>query len=417
MSDTEAVVIGAGPFGVSISAHLSALGIDHLVVGRPMDTWRTHMPDGMIMKSEPYASTIASPAGKHRVADYCGTHGLDYVDRVGPETRKRFLDYADWYTEQLVPDVRDQRVTGVATVDGGFRVMFADAAPVTARQVIVATGVLPYQHIPAEVAGMPEELVTHTSQHHDLSKFRGRRVAVVGAGQSALETAALLHEAGVSVQVISRSSALKWNEPNPRQLSWHQHITRPVTPLCEGWHCAFWNSPQAFRRLPANFRMKAALSVLGPSGSWWLRDRVEGVVDVLTGCHIREAVAQGNGVRLVLDGPGQSVVDADHLIAGTGFRVDIARLPFLPESLRAAIATFKGHPVVSRAGQASVPGLYFAGAPTVLSIGPSARFIAGTHTLAALLAKAVQRRARAAGQDSGTERQQPAQVPQDAHSF
>ena len=128
MFDTEAFVIGAGPFGLSISAYLSALGVDHLVAGRPMNTWRSHMPDGMLMKSEPYASTIASPDGRYDVAAYCEARGLDYVDRVGPLTRERFLDYADWYTKRLVPDVLDDTVTEVARVDGGFRVSFAAAS-------------------------------------------------------------------------------------------------------------------------------------------------------------------------------------------------------------------------------------------------------------------------------------------------
>ena len=181
-----------------------------------------------------------------------------------------------------------------------------------------------------------------------------------------------------------------------------------MTQLCEGWRCAFLNTPRAFRMLPESTRIVKARKVLGPSGSWWLKDRVDGVVDVTTGHRIREAVAHGSGVRLVLDGPGQSQVDADHVIAGTGFRVDLARLPFLPQQLRSAIKTLNGHPVVSRNGETSVPGLYFAGAPTVLSIGPSARFIAGTHTLSALLAKSVARRARAARKESKHERRQVA---------
>ena len=402
--DTEVVVIGAGPFGLSISAHLTALGVDHLVVGRPMDTWRAHMPDGMMLKSEPYASAIASPAGEHNLAAYCESHGLDYVDRVGPVSRELFLDYTAWYAKQLVPDVREESVTEVTPVDGGFRVSFANAVPVSARHVVVATGVLPYQHIPAGLAGLPAGLATHTAQHQDLGQFKGRKVAVIGAGQSALETAALLHEQGASVQVIARGPALTWAEVNPAQLSPLGHIKRPVTRLCEGWRCAFFNSPSAFRRLPESTRILKARQVLGPSGSWWLRERVEGVVEVTTGHHIREAVAHGSGVRLVLDGPGRMLVDADHVIAGTGFRVDLARLPFLPEHLRSVVKTVNGHPLVSRTGETNVPGLYFAGAHTVLSIGPSSRFIAGTHTLAAVLARSVARRAQAGSKETSPSR-------------
>jgi thioredoxin reductase len=391
VSTNEALIIGAGPFGVSISAHLRHLGVDHQIVGRPMDTWRAHMPPGMMLKSEPYASEIASPRGGYDVGAYYKTRGYDYVNRAVAVPLDRFLGYADWYVKQLVPDVRDVTAAEISPADGGFRVAFSDADPVTARKVVIATGVLPYANIPAELSGLPAGLVTHTSEHHDLTRFRGRRVAVVGAGQSALETAALLHEAGADVTIIARIPAIAWIEPNPPTLSRLGHIRRPVVKLCEGWHCAFWNSPTAFRRLPQDMRVEKARTVLGPNGSAWLKSRVDGVIETLTGCRVREAVPQGDGVRLHLDGRKQTAIDVDHVVAGTGFRIDLARLPFLPDSLRAQIATVNGYPVVSRAGESTVPGLYFVGAPAAVSNGPASRFIAGTHTMAAKVARSAAR--------------------------
>jgi thioredoxin reductase len=392
VSSSEVLIIGAGPFGVSISAHLRGLGVDHQIVGRPMDTWRAHMPIGMFLKSEPYASEIASPKGGYDLAAYYKLRGLEYIDRAVPVSLDRFLGYADWYIEQLVPDIRDVTAAEVSPVNGAFRVMFEDAEPVTARSVVVATGVLPYAYIPAEMSGLPSDLVTHTREHHNLERFQGRRVAVVGAGQSALETAALLHEAGAQVTIVARIPRIIWIDPNPATLSRLGHIRRPVTKLCEGWHCAFWNNPTAFRRLPQDMRITKARTVLGPNGSAWLKERVDGVIDTLTGYRVREAVPHGSGVRLVLDGRKQSTLDVDHVVAGTGFRVDPARLPFLPDALRKRIATLNGFPVVSRAGESTVPGLYFVGAPTAVSNGPSARFIAGTHNTAGKLARSVARR-------------------------
>jgi hypothetical protein len=388
---TNVLVIGAGPLGLSISAHLRALRVEHCTVGRPMDTWRSHMPAGMRLKSEPYASEIAAPQAGYDVEAYCRSRGQDYVDRQIPLNLDQFLGYADWYTKALVPDVREVTVTDIARADGEFRIAFADHEPMAARRVVVATGVLPYAHLPSALAGLPSDLVSHSSSAPEPGTFRGRRVAVVGAGQSALEAAALLHEAGSGVQLIVRGQAIRWLAPNPAELGRLGHIRRPTTKLCEGWHCAFWNTPRAFRMLPRDLRISKARSVLGPSGAWWLKDRVEGVIDVLTAHDVKGAVAAGSSVQLLLDGPERSSLDVDHVIAGTGFRIDLSQLAFMPDSLRAQIAVINGYPVLSRSCESSIRGLYFVGAPATVSLGPSMRFIAATHNVAARVAHAVAR--------------------------
>jgi FAD-dependent urate hydroxylase len=391
MRASEVVVIGAGPFGLSISTHVRGRGIDHLIVGRPMDTWRSHMPAGMYLKSEPYGSDMSCPDAGYDLAGYCRSERIGGIRRGVPLPLERFLDYADWYIKQLVPDVSDVTATEVKAVNGRFQVAFADAEPVAARSVVIATGVLPYRFMPAELSGLPPEFLSHTSDHREFDRFRGRRVAVVGAGSSALETAALLHEAGGEPHLIVRC---------PDSPVWGTRAL-PLTPirrirnnkLCEGWKCPFWNSPAAFRRLPQAVRAEKARTVLGPLGAWWLRDRVEGVVDILGETHVRGVEPSGSGVRVLLEGPGRSSLEVDHVIAGTGFRIDLSRLTYLPDELRARISTFSGYPVLNRAGESTVPGLYFVGAPAAFSLGPSMRFIAGTHNVARQFVRSVARRA------------------------
>jgi FAD-dependent urate hydroxylase len=397
MRSSEVVVIGAGPFGLSISTHLRARGIDHLIVGRSMDTWRSHMPAGMYLKSEPYGSDMSCPQSGYDLDGYCRSERIDGVGRGNPLSLERFLDYCDWYIKQLVPDVSDVTATEVKAVDGGFQVAFADAEPVAARSVVIATGVLPYRYIPTELSALPPELLSHTSDYDQFDSLRGRRVAIVGAGSSALETAALLHEAGGEPHLIVRC---------PDSPVWGTRAL-PLTPitrlrnnkLCEGWKCPIWDSPSAFRLLPQSVRAEKARTVLGPLGAWWLKDRVMGVVDILNETHVRSVEPSGSGVLMQLEGPGRSSLEVDHVIAGTGFRMDLARLTYLTDDLHARLSTYSGYPVLNRAGESTVPGLYFVGAPAAFSLGPSMRFIAGTHNIARQLAGSVAR--RSSGKRSG----------------
>jgi len=357
-----------------------------------MDTWRNHMPVGMYLKTEPYGSDMSSPQAGYDLEGYCRKERIDGVGRGIPLPIETFLDYSDWYIKHQVPDVSDVTATEIRAVNGGFRVSFADAEPVAAKNVVIATGILPYRYIPPQLSGLPSELVSHTTDHHRLDRFAGRRVAVVGGGSSAFEAAALLHEAGCEVQLVVRGTDPPLWSGRPKPMT--PLVRLQISRLCEGsWRCQLWNSPTAFRLLPQSIRVEKGRTASGP-GAWWLKDRV-GVVEMLRKTSVQRAEASGSGVRLLLDSPTRSSLEVDHVIAGTGFRIDIARLAYLPEELRARIGTIDGFPVLTRAGESTVPGLYFAGAPASFDLGPSMRFLAGTYKLPAPLARSVARRAKA----------------------
>jgi hypothetical protein len=155
-------------------------------------------------------------------------------------------------------------------------------------------------------------------------------------------------------------------------------------------------------------RVTKARTVLGPAGAAWLKHRVEGVVEVHAGRQVVKAEPHGSRVRLELDGhPG--TVEVDHVIAGTGFRIDVANLGFLPPDLQAKVETLNGFPVLSRACESTVPGLYFVGAPATVSLGPSQRFLAGTHNTVRQLTRSLARRLSSAGAETADSRIKAAQ--------
>jgi len=393
MKDTVDVAIaGAGPYGLSLGAHLRAAGVNFRQFGLVMSLWRNKMPKGMFLKSQGFASNLSDPAGTHTLEAFCAATGRTYARYGLPVPLDTFVAYGQWFQAELVPDLEQTLVSGITPRDGGFELELENGDTVPARQVVVAVGVEHFPYLPKQFAELPGEVCTHASQHTDLADFSGRRVVVVGGGQSALETAALLHETGADVQVAVRKPAVAWNA---RPLDPHrpllQRLREPEAGLGSGYGTWLYsNHPGLFRRLPQSTRIYRARTALGPAGASWLRGRVEGEFPVLTGHNVRSARVDGEGIRITLAGSGgEREVTADHLIAATGYRPDLGRLRFIGDSLRPAIRTVAKTPAVDKDYQSSVPGLYFAGPGVAPTFGPVMRFVFGSdhaaHTLAARL--------------------------------
>ncbi|MFD8758711.1 FAD-dependent oxidoreductase [Streptomyces mirabilis] len=387
-------VIGAGPFGLSTAAHLRARGIPVRVFGEPMVSWRDHMPEGMLLKSTPAASSLDAPQPGHTLADYCDAAGIRRLvtdeDIIPVET---FIAYGEWFQQQLVPELERVRVVSVDRRGSeGFELKLDSGESFTARAVVVATGLYGLAHLPPELGGAaadgptPTGPVSHSSQHHDLARFSGKELIVVGAGQSALETAALAAEAGAQVRVVSRGRGrVAFGAP-----PWKQPKLRPESPFGRAWSLwALSYYPHPYRYLPAEARHYLVRRVLGPLGAWWLRDRFEGKVEVseVSGI-VRADVSDGRPVLSLQTLGGRSEeLAADHVIAATGYRVDIAAMDFLGHELRTALAVSRGTPKLGAGYCSSVPGLYFTGLPAAASYGPVMRFVCGTEFASPRLAR------------------------------
>jgi cation diffusion facilitator CzcD-associated flavoprotein CzcO len=392
MSDTvDVAVVGAGPYGLALAAHLRTAGVDYRHFGIPMRLWQAAMPKGMFLKSQGFASNICDPDGTHTLEAFCKATSHPYASYGLPVSLENFVNYGQWFQAERGLVIEETTITDITPRGGGFELTVGGVERVVARKVVVAIGVEHFGYVPEPLSGLPAELCTHSSVHQDLATFNGQEVIVVGAGQSALETAALLQENGASVQVLVRKSAVAWNgEPLAPDRPLLQRLREPESGLGSGWATWFYsNHPDLFRRLPSKTRVYRARTALGPAGANWLRPRVEGQIPVLLGHAVTSATAQDGRVRLGVTRSGQSgrELEADHVIAATGYRTDLSRLQFLPETLRSRLQTLNGSPVVSGEYQSSVPGLYFIGPAVAPTMGPVMRFVFGTWHAAPVVAR------------------------------
>jgi thioredoxin reductase len=374
-------IIGAGPYGLSVAAHLRRSGVPFRIFGRPMDSWRAHMPKGMMLKSDGFASNIYDPESAFTLGQFCAERGIEYADAGVPVRLDTFSAYGLAFRDRMVPELEDKLVTSVNRLSDGFLLQLEDGETVLARSVVLAVGITHFDYVPEKLAHLPAEFLSHSARHHEVEPFRGRDVVVIGGGSSALDLAGLMHEAGANVQLVSRRAELKFHsQPTGKPRSHWQQIRHPQSGLGPGMRSRFFaNSPTAFHYLPERLRVEAVRRTLGPSGGWFIRDKVVGKVPLHLGCTPQSAEVQNGGVRLRVrsaDGSEREIV-TEHVVAATGYRVDLERLKFLNPEIRASLKALNGAPVLSSSFESSIPGLYFVGVAAANSFGPVMRFAFG----------------------------------------
>lgn len=390
---TDVAVIGAGPYGLSIAAHLAARNVPFRIFGKPMSTWREHIPTNTFLKSFGFASNLYEPSGEFTLARFCEEEGIRYSDVIDPVAIETFVRYGLEFQRRFVPMLEDTNITSVRQSAQGFILTTETGGFVHARRVVLATGITHFAYIPPLFTGLPAGKFSHSSEHHDLSRFAGQTIAVIGGGASAADTAGLLREAGATVHWISRRPKIDFHEPpgtEPRP--WGQRLSKPRSGLGQGWRallCAQY--PLLFHSMPEDFRVRAVSSVNGPAPGWFSRSKVEGLVTMHLSTQISLLSSVNDSVHLRFASTNQKLTEqelwVDHVIAATGYRPDADRLTFLDASLRSRLKRAQDAASVDRNFESSIPGLYLVGLASAHNFGPLCRFAYGAKFTAQRLGK------------------------------
>lgn len=388
--DLDIAIIGAGPYGLSVGTHLKAKGFRVRVFGEPMEFWATKMPEGMLLRSPRIASNISDPDHAFTLDAYENVSGLE---PAAPVPIKTFIEYGRWFRHQLGADLDTQRVNRIGRDSAGFRLLLSDGQAIRSERVVIAAGIGPFCRKPPQFAELPSSLVSHCYEGQVLKEFRGKRVAVIGAGQSALESAALLHEAGAEVEIIAKITQLRW-------IGMHGWLHRmgPITAMLYSSHdvgplgiSRLVAAPRLVNRIPLRLRDKIRRRAVRPAGSRWLPERLKDV-KISTARTVQSAVPMREYASLRLDDGSQREVD--HVLLGTGYDVNISRYDFLSPELVKNVEQLDGYPKLTSGFCSSIPGLHFIGATAARSFGPLLYFVAGTKFASETLTSYIVRRNR-----------------------
>jgi cation diffusion facilitator CzcD-associated flavoprotein CzcO len=379
----DVAVIGAGPHGLATAAHLRAAGMDVRVFGEVMGFWRHNMPVGMVLRSERPGSHIPDPNDTLTLERFEAKLGRVFPPRMALDD---YVAYGTWFQQQAVPEVDSRKVRRVETLGSSFRMTLEDGELVDAKRVVMATGLEAFASRPSAFDRIPLEIAMHSSQVRDPAEFAGRSVVVIGAGQSALESAALLHEAGADVEVLVRRPEVRFlsGRNRLRDTPFHILVYPPgeVGPPGVNWIIQL---PDLYRSLPMGWQRWVTRQVT-PVGSAWLKSRLA-TVRTTAARSVASATESAGRLQLVLDDGNKREVD--RVVLATGYRVNLDQHPVLAPALASSLQRLNGSPLLERGLEASVPGLHFVGAAAAASFGPLMRFVAGAGYAARAVTRSI----------------------------
>ena len=372
------LIIGAGPFGLALSAWARHQGVQHIVLGEAMEFWKKHMPRGMLLRSG--FDWHLDPLNEHTFEHFLATRNLTPA-QAGPISLDLYLEYCEWFRRAKGIEPHTDRVHQLDMTDDGLAATLESGDTILAENVILALGFRHFVNVPDPYPAMfPPERMTHTCEAVDLSRYAGRRVLIIGGRQSAFEWAALLNEQGAA------SVALSYRHSTP---AFTQSDWTWIQPLIDG----MVENPGWYRRLSPAEKQQVDQRQWGEGRlklEPWLGPRLESdrirLFPETTVVSAREEPGGSLEVRLS-DGTELSI---DQVILATGYKVNVARFPLLARgNLLPRLEVSNGYPVLDEQLQSSVPGLFFTSMCALQDFGPFFGFTVAVRTSAKLIGAAL----------------------------
>ncbi|WP_176483717.1 NAD(P)-binding domain-containing protein [Bacillus sp. FJAT-45066] len=357
----DLIIIGSGPFGISLGAHAVANNLTYKLFGYPMDFWKNKMPQDMFIRTPHEFVSFSDQRDELTIQQFSEETGTELMT---PLPRPIFVDYANWFAKRAGVEFTPELITQVDYTDGRFTVISETGDTYTAKNVIVATGVEHYKYLPNFLKELPSQFVSHTSGYTSFSEFKGKKVVVLGSGQSAWEAAGLLYREGAEVELVYRKEG-----PNYAGSRENEIALRDVGDI-------FYNLPLEEK--------KPGWGQSQGSVAHFLKPYVEGLVPQNANSVI-EKIEQVNDeeARLLLSDGTEKIVN--HIIAATGFHINVDKVPFFNQEILTLLDRENGFaqfPKLNESFESSLPGLYFAGPLSSHSHGPTFRFILGLRKTA-----------------------------------
>jgi FAD-dependent urate hydroxylase len=352
----DVIIIGSGPFGISLAAHTVASNLSYKLFGYPMDFWKNQMPQDMFIRTPHEFVSFSDSKDELTIQQFSVETGTELVT---PLPRPIFVEYANWFAKKAGIEFTPELITKVVRKNGVYEVTSESGVTHRSKNVIVATGVHHYKYLPNFLKDFSAHLVSHTSGYTSFAEFKDKKVVVLGSGQSAWEAAGLLHREGADVELVYRKDGANYAGSRENEIALRDvgdiFYTLPLEEKKQGWG-------------------QSAGSV-----AHFLKPYVDGIVPENSGVAVVK-VEQVNDeeIRLVLSNGTEKIVN--HIIAATGFHINLDKVPFFNPELLMGIEReeeYTQFPKLNESFESSVPGLYFAGPLSSHSHGPTFRFILG----------------------------------------